>query len=217
MVTPIVTARRILGSLLLLLAGSALLPETVSGQEPERVRPRTSLADSFAYRTATFEPSSGPPGTKVAVRWEFLPAITPMRLGVGAQRVGFEVLTEVLSDEKGQFADTIRIPEWADTSRPVMLVVFDFYFNPLAISSAFQVTDANGMVSRTGRLQEQTGRCAELLTTDGDRYYLKGDASAYAPGDRVVVSARLAKPSDCGRGERDVALEVVGIRRAIGG
>jgi hypothetical protein len=124
-------ALRSLLPLVLLTAGH------LGAQQPgERVRTRPSIADEFSYRIATFSPSSGPPGTTVAVKWEYLPAITPMRIGVGAQRVGFEVLKEVLSNDKGEFADTIKIPDWASTNRPVMLIVFDFYFNPLAISSA---------------------------------------------------------------------------------
>jgi hypothetical protein len=201
-----------------------LLSLSVSGLEAqlpspgERVRTRPSIADEFAYRIATFSPASGPPGTTVAVKWEYLPAITPMRIGVGAQRVGFEVLKEVLSDDKGVFADTIKIPEWASVNRPVMLIVFDFYFNPLAISSAFQVTDANGLLVRTGRLQESTGgsSCVELLTTENDHYWLTGDTGAFVPGDRVVVQSRVGSPTACGRGERDVVLQVVSIRRGIG-
>ena len=102
-----------------------------------------------------------------------------MRLGVGAQRVGFEVLSEVLSDERGEFTDTITIPEWAQTDRPVMLVVFDFYFNPLAISSGFQVTDANGVILRTGELKEPSGKCAVLEGEGGAIYYLTGNSGDF--------------------------------------
>jgi hypothetical protein len=205
---------RALRSLLLLVLLSA---SHLGAQQPgERVRTRPSIADEFSYRIATFSPSSGPPGTTVAVKWEYLPAITPMRIGVGAQRVGFEVLKEVLSDEKGEFADTIKIPEWASTNRPVMLIVFDFYFNPLAISSAFQVTDANGILVRTGRLQQRTGTCAELLSTENDYYWLVGDVGTFRPGDRVVVESKLGTPAECGRGERDVVLRITSIRRGIG-
>ena len=198
---------RVSAALLLLSALFTLAPEGAAGQE--RVRPRTAIADSLAYRIATFSPSNGPPGTTVAVRWQYLPAITPMR-------VGFEVLKEVLSDEDGEFADTIKIPEWAGTNRPVLLIVFDFYFNPLAISSAFQVTDGNGILVRTGRLQEARGSCAELLSDENQLYWLTGDTGAFQPGDRVVVQAKLADPAACGRGERDVVLQVAGVRRAIG-
>jgi hypothetical protein len=99
-----------------------------------------------------------------------------------------------------------------------MLIVFDFYFNPLAISSAFQVTDANGMLVRTGRLQAATngGTCVELLTTENDHYWLTGDTGVFQPGDRVVVESKVGSPAACGRGERDVVLQVVGIRRGIG-
>ena len=199
---------------LALVAVLAVMASELAGQE--RIRPRTSLADSLAYRIATFSPSSGPPGTTVNVRWERLPAITPMRIGVGAQRVGFEVLKEVLSDRRGEFTETITIPEWAGTTRPVVLIVFDFYFNPLAISSQFQVTDAAGNLVRTGRLQESTGRCAELVSDENQRYWLTGDIGSFQPGDRVVVQAKLATPLDCGLGERDVVLRATGVRRAIG-
>jgi hypothetical protein len=97
-----------------------------------------------------------------------------------------------------------------------MLIVFDFYFNPLAISSAFQVTDANGVLVRTGRLQPPTGSCVELLTTENDHYWLTGDTGVFKPGDRVVVESKVGNPAACGRGERDVVLQVVGIRRGIG-
>ena len=122
----------------------------------------------------------------------------------------------MLTDDKGVFSDTIQIPAWASVNRPVMLIVFDFYFNPLAISSAFQVTDANGMMVRTGRLQASTGPCAEMVSTENDRYWLTGDIGAFQAGDRVVVESKLGSPAACGRGERDVVLEVVGIRRGIG-
>ena len=207
-------ALRLLRPLLTLVVVLVGMASDLAGQE--RVRPRTSLADSLAYRIATFSPSSGPPGTTIHVHWERLPAITPMRIGVGAQRVGFEVLKEVLSDRRGEFTEIITIPEWADITRPVVLVVFDFYFNPLAISSQFQVTDAAGNLVRTGRLQESTGRCVELLTDENQRYWLTGDIGSFQPSDRVVVQARLATPSDCGLGERDVVLRVTGVRRAIG-
>ena len=211
------SSARLLRALVLFALLLGLTATRLEAQLPspgERVRP--SLAEDYSYRIATFSPSSGPPGTLVSVKWEFLPAITPMRIGVGAQRVGFEVLKEVLSDDKGVFSDTIKIPEWASTNRPVMLIVFDFYFNPLAISSAFQVTDANGVLVRTGRLQPKTGQCAELLSTENDHYWLTGDIGAFQPGDRVVVESKVGNPAACGRGERDVVLQVTSIRRGIG-
>jgi hypothetical protein len=180
---------RLLGALALaLLALRLALPTEAAGQsERNRVNTR-AVQDSFAYRIATFTPSSGPPGTLVAVRWQYLPAITPVRLGVGAQRVGFEVLKEILTSRTGEFYDTIKVPDWAESNRPHMLVVLDFYFRPLAISSAFQVTTPEGTLSREGRLMEGAGSCAVMQAEGSEFYYLSGDMKGLKTGDRARVT-----------------------------
>jgi hypothetical protein len=209
------------GSLVALaLAMTALglaLPRVLAAQDNPRERVNTrAVADSFAYRIATFKPSSGPPGTTVAVRWQYLPAITPVRLGVGAQRVGFEVLKEILTTSGGEFNDTIKIPTWAESNRPHMLVVLDFYFRPLAVSSAFQVTDPDGSLSREGVLREGSGKCAVIQAEGGEFYYLFGDMRGLKAGDRAIVKGTLADRSLCGAGEREVVLKVAEVRRPFG-
>jgi hypothetical protein len=199
-----------------LLTLSTLAPAGLAGQD-ERNRVNTrAVQDSFAYRIATFSPASGPPGTLVSVRWQYLPAITPVRLGVGAQRVGFEVLREILTDRTGEFTDTIRVPTWAESNRPHMLVVLDFYFRPLAVSSAFQVTNPDGTLSREGRLMEGAGRCAVMQAEGSEFYYLSGDMRGLEPGDRAIVTGKLAERSVCGAGEREVTIQVTGVRRPFG-
>jgi hypothetical protein len=204
---------------LLPLAALALglaLPSGLAGQnDRNRVNTR-AVADSFAYRIATFSPSSGPPGTLVAVRWQYLPAITPVRLGVGAQRVGFEVLREILTDAQGEFSDTIRVPTWAEANRPHMLVVLDFYFRPLAVSSAFQVTNPDGTLSRDGRLMEAAGKCAVLQAEGGEFYYLSGDMKDLKPGDRAIVDGTLGERSLCDAGDREVTIKVSRVRKPFG-
>jgi hypothetical protein len=211
------TPARLFGVLALaILALRLSLPADLAAQnERNRVNTR-AVQDSFAYRIATFSPASGPPGTLVSVRWQYLPAITPVRLGVGAQRVGFEVLREILTSREGEFTDTIRVPEWAEANRPHMLVVLDFYFRPLAVSSAFQVTNADGSLSREGRLVEGAGRCAVIQAEGGEFYYLSGDMKGLTTGERAIVTGTLGDRSLCNAGEREVTIKVSEVRRPFG-
>ena len=186
-----------------------------AAQGQERIDPH-DVAARFAYRVATFSPTSGSPGTEVSVQWEYLPAATPMRLGVGVLRVGFEVLKEILSGNRGELSETIRIPDWAESNRPLMLVVFDFYFRPLAISSGFQVTEPDGMLSREGRVGESSARCTVLQGEGGASYFLIGEMAELQPNDRVTVIGTLADPTVCGGGEDAVTIRVSQVRRGRG-
>ena len=186
-----------------------------AAQGQARIDPN-EVAARFGYRVATFSPTSGPPGTEVSVQWEYLPAVTPMRLGVGALRVGFEVLKDILSDSIGEFSETIRIPDWSESSRPLMLIVFDFYFRPLAISSGFQVTQTDGTLSREGRVAESSARCTVLRGEGGASYFLIGKTVELQPNDRVTVIGTLADPTACGGGEEAVTIRVSQVRRGRG-
>ena len=198
----------------LVLAGLLLGPALLAGQDRNRVNTRAAR-DSFAYRVATFSPSSGPPGTAVAVKWQFLPAVTPVRLAVGAQRVGFEVLKDILTDLTGEFTDTVVVPSWAKSDRPHALVVLDFYFHTLAVSDGFQVTEPDGSLSRDGRLVTGSGPCARLVALDGEVYQLSGDLGQAKVGDRVIVRGTLAEPSLCGEG-KEVTIRVTHTRMPFG-
>ena len=201
---------------LLLLIGLAS-PMGASGQLPERNRVNTrAVADSFGYRIATLNPTSGPVGTTVAVRWQYLPALTPVHLSLGALHVGFEVLKDVLTDREGEFTDTIVIPDWAESTRAHVLVVQDLYFSPLALSSNFLVTDKDGTLSRTGRIQPSTGRCAVLVGDDGDINNLIGDIQGLAVGARAIVSGTLGDPAACG-GAEGVTIKITSIRVQFAG
>jgi hypothetical protein len=191
----------------------AAAQDTPSAREKVNTR---AVADSFSYRIATFNPTSGPPGTKVSVRWQYLPAITPVRLGVGAQRVGFEVLDEILTTPTGEFEDTVRIPTWAESNRPHMLIVLDFYFKPLAVSSGFQVTEPDGSLSREGILREGAGKCAVMEAEGGEFYFLSGDMKGLKQGDKAIVKGTLAPKSLCNTGDRDITIKVAEVRRPFG-
>ena len=213
---PSASRARLLGFLpALLLAFGLVYPVTAFGQIRRSVNPQ-ALADSFAYRIATFTPTSGPPGTVVAVHWQSLPALTPVRLGVGALHVGFESLKDILTDPSGEFTDTIVIPEWARSNRAHSLLVQDLYFRPLALSTNFLVTDPDGTLSREGRMIAGTNGCAALVGEEGERYNLIGDVQGLEPGARVIARGTLADPFICGEG-KDVTIRITNIRRGIGG
>lgn len=217
MMTPPPIRSRSLGLLATLALLALLGAPRASAQLPERrpVNPR-AVADSFAYRIATLDPTHGPVGTKVTVRWQSLPALTPVHLSLGALHVGFEVLHDVLTDQKGEFTDTIVIPDWAESTRPHALVVQDLYFAPLALSSDFLVTDKDGTLSRDGRIGEQTGRCPVLIGEDGDRYHLVGSVQGIAQGERATVRGTIADPAQCG-GEKGVTLKITSVKKGFPG
>lgn len=207
---------RILGSFpVLLLAFGLGCPVKAFGQGRTNV-PTRATADSLAYRIATFTPTSGPAGTVVMVRWQSLPAITPVRLGLGALHVGFESMKEVLTDRFGELRDTIVIPEWAKSNRPHALLVQDLYFHTLAVSSDFLVTDPDGTLSREGRIAVGSDRCAALSGAEGEIYNLIGDTQGIELGARAIVRGTLADASLCGGGE-DVTIRITNIRRGFGG
>ena len=213
---PLGSYARLLGFLpVLLLAFGLVRPVNVFGQDQRSATPQV-LADSFAYRIATFTPTSGPPGTVVTVHWQSLPALTPVRLGLGALHVGFESLKDILTDQSGAFTDTIVIPQWARSNRAHSLLVQDFYFRPLALSTNFLVTDPDGTLSREGRMTAGTNGCAGLVGEEEERYNLIGDVQGLELGARVIARGTLADPYACGEG-KDVTIRITNIRRGIGG
>ena len=212
---PLGSRTQLLGFLPTILLVGLACPVTAFAQARQSINPQ-ALADSFAYRTATFTPTSGPPGTVVAVHWQSLPALTPVRLGVGALHVGFESLKDILTDQSGEFTDTIVIPDWARSNRAHSLLVQDVYFRPLALSTNFLVTDPDGTLSREGRMIAGANGCAALVGEEGERYNLIGDVQGLEIGARVIARGTLAEPSVCGEAG-DVTIRITSIRRGIGG
>ena len=135
----------------------------LSGQVPTPSNPHVPTDDSYSTRFVAFSPRSGPPGTEVTVSAKDLPAVTPVYLGMGAARSGFEVLGQLLlTDGYGEMSKTVEIPSWATRDRSHFFVLLDVYFRPLTLSDAFYVTDLDGMLLRKGRSQE---RGKEILPT----------------------------------------------------
>ena len=78
--------RRIaLASFALCLAAAGTHP--VAGQVAGS-RVQAPGADRITRRLQSFSPRSGPPGTRVTVASALMPHITPVRVGMGATRIG---------------------------------------------------------------------------------------------------------------------------------
>ena len=158
-------------------------------------------ADRITRRLQTISPRSGPPGTMVTVASGLMPHITPVRVGMGATRIGFEALAELLTSTTGEFSVNVTVPEWARWDRNHRFILFDFYFNPIAASDAFFVTDANGRLRREGRIDAAGPRCVQVRDVDGELFALLGEAatlSRFRQGDRVVVTGTLVETTECG-------------------
>ncbi len=180
------------------------------GQERGRLGVPESQLDSIARRIEFMSPRSGPPGTVVTLRSTNMPAITPVRIGVGALRFGFEEVAQVMTSDRGVLSTTVEVPEWAQRDLIHRFIVFDFYFTPIALSDIFHVTDADGMVQRRGQLTAEGVECPALRGDDGVLYTLTGSLAEFKAGDEVIVEGTLPEASICMQG---TTIQVVRIEK----
>ena len=110
---------------------------------------RYATIDSLRH-IQSVEPRVGPPGTEVAVYTENLPPQAKIHVGVGAMRAGFEALAEGSQEIWGEVSATVRIPQYATWERPVVFIIFNGIFSPIAVSDPFHVTNEEDMVRRRG-------------------------------------------------------------------
>ncbi|MFL2545099.1 MAG: DUF5818 domain-containing protein [Longimicrobiales bacterium] len=166
---------------------------------------------NVSRRIDSFSPGIGRAGTTVTLTTGGMPAITPVRIGIGATQVGFEEIGQALTTERGELTIDVEVPDWADPSFAHVFIVFDFYFAPIALSSEFFVLGPDGNVSREGRIMNDVPECEApaLLTDDGILYALTGDLEEFVAGDRVAVEGKISISSLCAR---DAGIEVTGIQ-----
>jgi len=181
-----------------------------SAQERAHVSVSESSLDSVARRIESISPRSGPPGTVVTLHSTNMPVITPVRIGVGALRFGFEEVAQVMTSNRGVLSLTIEVPEWAQRDLIHRFIVFDFYFNPIALSDIFHVTDADGLVLRRGQLTAEGVECPALRGDDGLLYTLTGDLADAKTSDEMIVEGRLTETSVCMQG---TTIQVVRIEK----
>ena len=168
------------------------------------------LTSTIDRRIDTIRPTSGPPGTLVHVQTEDMPVITPIRVGIGAMRTGFEAFDELLTGQEGEFALTVEVPQWASWDRVHRFIVFDIYFQPIALSDYFHVTNFEGLVRREGRIRRSSAECAELEDSEGLLYALMDLPSGEIdPEERMIVEGRIDEGGACGI---PMAIEVVRVR-----
>ncbi len=185
----------------------------VTAQEPSRPDLREANTDHVARRIQSVSPTSGPPGTAVTLRTGGMPALTPVRIGMGATRMGFEELGQVLTNERGEFSLSVEVPAWARRDLTHIFIVFDFYFVPIAVSEVFHVTGSDGTVLRQGQMTDEGVECPALHGKDGVLYTLTGDVGDFDPGDSVIVEGTVAELSPCMQG---TTIEVTRIRAGEG-
>ena len=148
-------------------------------------------------------PKVGSTGTQVTVLGRDLPAVTPVHVAIGGTRSGFEALSFSLTDEFGDLEVSVEVPDWAEPNRIHRFIIFDAYFQPIAYSKVFHVTDAEGLIWRRGEITHRNTRCAVLLTGEGEDHVLIGDVEVLRIGAKYNVRGRVG--DDAGRCEDHVA------------
>ncbi len=197
-------------ALLLTLAFLGVELAAASPGAAQAIGGRRVLTHAIERRIDTISPTSGPPGTLVRVETEDMPVITPIRVGIGAMRTGFEAFDELLTGQEGEFAVSVEIPQWAAWDRVHRFIVFDIYFQPIALSDYFHVTNYEGLVRREGSIRRLTGECAELEDTEGLQYALLDlPAGEFDPEERMIVEGRITEGAACGI---PMGIEVVRVR-----
>ncbi len=166
-------------------------------QEPPTADPQVPGVD----RPTSLSVWKGPPGTKVTVKGEYLPAITPVHVALGGTRAGFEALTLALTSRWGELEETVEVPEWARRDRAHRFIIFDAYFAPLATTALFHVTGPDGSILRIGRVEEMGEGCVLVQGDDDERYSVEGGGlEGTSVGDRVEFEAVILESEPCVEG-----------------
>jgi len=189
------------------------LAGTLAGEATAQRPPREYATIDSLRHIQSVEPRMGVPGTIVEVYTENLPPQARIHVGVGAMRAGFEALAEGTQDVWGEVSATVKVPSYANWTRPLVFIVFNGIFSPIGISDPFHVTDDDGMVQRTGRITDEGLPCVTMRDHDQYMYALSGDLEGLRPGDDVVVQGRISLSGPCGEAD---AIEVVEWDRARG-
>ena len=166
------------------------------GQAHAQAHP-SALGPRTIRHIQTISPSSGPPGTTVSVSTLNLPYEARVYVGIGAMRDGFEVLTEAEQGRLGEIAVRAQVPASTSWERPIVFIAFNAAFAPIGMSDPFHVTNEEGLVRRTGRVESDADGCLTLLDQDDNRYELFGEDAGLEPEMAVQVDGVYLEAGPC--------------------
>ncbi len=153
-------------------------------------------------------PQSGPVGSEVVLKAWTMPAVTPLRVGFGAY-TGFEAYDMVMSTEKGELTMRATVPPWASWDKSYRLIVFNVYFQPIALSDPFYVTSPEGMIFRRGVISRENPECVTITEGNGEVHSLTGEIATLKTGDVASLEGVYVGNSRCVSG---AAIKVTKIR-----
>ena len=142
-------------------------------------------------------PKGGAVGTVVRLTASGLPPSTRLIIAF-ANLSQYQLMQRVATDETGTFTTAQEVPEWAEPNRVhYFFASFDDEI-PLALSSGFHVTTADGTARVAGTIGERADGCVDLRDAKNELYHLTGDVGERKPGDRITVRGTIADPAACG-------------------
>jgi hypothetical protein len=142
-------------------------------------------------------PRGGAIGTAVTLSATGLPPNETLLIAF-ANLQGYQLLQRVATDADGSFSTTQTVPSWA--VRDGVHYFFASFSDeiPLALSSGFHVTSANGTARIKGTIGSQADGCVDLEDYGETTYHLVGDIGQRSPGDRVAVTGTIGEAAACG-------------------
>ena len=141
-------------------------------------------------------PKGGAIGTEVQLSATGL-APNVSHLIAFANLTKYQLLGRVTTDENGSFAAAHRVPDWAEPDGVHYFFAALGNEVPLAFSTGFHVTAADGSATVTGWIGNRAEGCVDLRDVKEELYHLVGDVGERKPDDRVVVRGTIADATAC--------------------
>jgi hypothetical protein len=114
-----------------------------------------------------------------------------------ANLTNYQLVGRVTTDESGSFSTTQRVPDWAELDRVHYFFAALANEVPLAFSTGFHVTAADGAAVVTGWIEERTAACVELRDVKEELYHLTGEVGERKAGERVEVRGTITDSTAC--------------------
>jgi hypothetical protein len=151
----------------------------------------------LTHHIRTISPQFGPAGTMVRVHADNLPPNARVQVAVGEmQGCGYQVCEKVQTNGRGELTANVQVPEWAHTTHYEVIMILAEDFMPIAVSDPFHVTDAEGMVTRTGTIGMAWPGCPSLIGDHGVTYAIVGPNAMSlmaSQGHRMELKGRVVE------------------------